>query len=44
MLVYGITRFIIEFYRAKDDRLVAGLTYAQAYPTFGDPDYTGTLL
>jgi phosphatidylglycerol:prolipoprotein diacylglycerol transferase len=25
----GLERFIIEFYRAKDDRLVAGLTYAQ---------------
>jgi phosphatidylglycerol---prolipoprotein diacylglyceryl transferase len=25
----GIERFFIEFYRAKDDRLVAGLTYAQ---------------
>ncbi len=25
----GVERFIIEFYRAKDDRLVAGLTYAQ---------------
>jgi phosphatidylglycerol---prolipoprotein diacylglyceryl transferase len=25
----GIERFVIEFYRAKDDRLVAGLTYAQ---------------
>jgi phosphatidylglycerol:prolipoprotein diacylglycerol transferase len=25
----GIERFIIEFFRAKDDRLVAGLTYAQ---------------
>jgi phosphatidylglycerol:prolipoprotein diacylglycerol transferase len=25
----GIERFIVEFYRAKDDRLVAGLTYAQ---------------
>ena len=25
----GVERFIIEFYRAKDDRLIAGLTYAQ---------------
>jgi phosphatidylglycerol:prolipoprotein diacylglycerol transferase len=25
----GVERFIIEFYRAKDDRLVMGLTYAQ---------------
>jgi phosphatidylglycerol:prolipoprotein diacylglycerol transferase len=25
----GIERFIIEFFRAKDDRLVMGLTYAQ---------------
>jgi phosphatidylglycerol---prolipoprotein diacylglyceryl transferase len=25
----GLERFIIEFYRAKDDRVVAGLTYAQ---------------
>ena len=25
----GIERFIVEFYRAKDDRLLAGLTYAQ---------------
>jgi phosphatidylglycerol---prolipoprotein diacylglyceryl transferase len=25
----GMERFIVEFYRAKDDRLVAGLTYAQ---------------
>jgi phosphatidylglycerol---prolipoprotein diacylglyceryl transferase len=25
----GIERFIIEFFRAKDDRLIAGLTYAQ---------------
>jgi phosphatidylglycerol:prolipoprotein diacylglycerol transferase len=25
----GIERFAIEFFRAKDDRLVAGLTYAQ---------------
>ncbi|MFL5619369.1 MAG: prolipoprotein diacylglyceryl transferase, partial [Gemmatimonadaceae bacterium] len=25
----GIERFIVEFYRAKDDRLVYGLTYAQ---------------
>ena len=28
-LLAGIERFIVEFYRAKDDRLVAGLTYAQ---------------
>jgi phosphatidylglycerol:prolipoprotein diacylglycerol transferase len=25
----GIERFIVEFYRAKDDRLFHGLTYAQ---------------
>jgi phosphatidylglycerol:prolipoprotein diacylglycerol transferase len=25
----GLERFVIEFFRAKDDRLVAGLTYAQ---------------
>jgi phosphatidylglycerol---prolipoprotein diacylglyceryl transferase len=25
----GVERFIVEFFRAKDDRLVAGLTYAQ---------------
>jgi phosphatidylglycerol:prolipoprotein diacylglycerol transferase len=25
----GIERFIIEFFRAKDDRLIAGVTYAQ---------------
>jgi len=25
----GIERFVVEFYRAKDDRLLAGLTYAQ---------------
>lgn len=25
----GIERFLVEFYRAKDDRLIAGLTYAQ---------------
>jgi phosphatidylglycerol:prolipoprotein diacylglycerol transferase len=25
----GLERFAIEFFRAKDDRLVAGLTYAQ---------------
>jgi prolipoprotein diacylglyceryltransferase len=25
----GIERFVVEFFRAKDDRLVAGLTYAQ---------------
>ena len=25
----GVERFIIEFFRAKDDRLMAGLTYAQ---------------
>jgi phosphatidylglycerol---prolipoprotein diacylglyceryl transferase len=28
-IVSGIERFVIEFFRAKDDRLVAGLTYAQ---------------
>jgi phosphatidylglycerol:prolipoprotein diacylglycerol transferase len=28
-LLAGIERFIIEFYRAKDDRLVGGFTYAQ---------------
>lgn len=26
----GLERFVIEFFRAKDDRLLAGLTYAQA--------------
>ena len=35
----GIERFVVEFYRAKDDRLVAGLTYAQlislAFVVFG---------
>jgi len=35
----GIERFIVEFYRAKDDRLVYGLTYAQlialAFVVFG---------
>ncbi len=35
----GVERFIIEFFRAKDDRLVAGLTYAQmialAFVAFG---------
>ena len=25
----GVERFVVEFYRAKDDRLIAGLTYAQ---------------
>jgi len=25
----GIERFVVEFFRAKDDRLLAGLTYAQ---------------
>jgi len=25
----GVERFIVEFFRAKDDRFVAGLTYAQ---------------
>jgi phosphatidylglycerol:prolipoprotein diacylglycerol transferase len=25
----GLERFVVEFFRAKDDRLVAGLTYAQ---------------
>lgn len=38
-LLAGIERFIVEFYRAKDDRLVAGLTYAQlialAFVVFG---------
>ena len=29
MVLAGIERFIIEFFRAKDDRLVAGLTIAQ---------------
>jgi phosphatidylglycerol:prolipoprotein diacylglycerol transferase len=35
----GLERFIIEFFRAKDDRLVMGLTYAQmialAFVAFG---------
>jgi phosphatidylglycerol:prolipoprotein diacylglycerol transferase len=35
----GVERFIIEFFRAKDDRLVVGLTYAQlialAFVAFG---------
>ena len=35
----GVERFIIEFFRAKDDRLVMGLTYAQlialAFTAFG---------
>ena len=35
----GIERFIVEFYRAKDDRLLYGLTYAQvialAFVVFG---------
>ncbi len=35
----GVERFIIEFFRAKDDRLVMGLTYAQlialAFVAFG---------
>jgi phosphatidylglycerol:prolipoprotein diacylglycerol transferase len=35
----GIERFIVEFYRAKDDRLFHGLTYAQlialAFVVFG---------
>jgi len=38
-LMAGIERFVVEFYRAKDDRLVAGLTYAQlialAFVVFG---------
>ena len=25
----GLERFVVEFFRAKDDRLVVGLTYAQ---------------
>jgi phosphatidylglycerol:prolipoprotein diacylglycerol transferase len=28
-VLMGIERFLIEFLRAKDDRFVAGLTYAQ---------------
>jgi phosphatidylglycerol---prolipoprotein diacylglyceryl transferase len=35
----GIERFVVEFYRAKDDRLMYGLTYAQlisiAFVVFG---------
>ena len=35
----GIERFVIEFFRAKDDRFLAGLTYAQyialAFVAFG---------
>jgi phosphatidylglycerol---prolipoprotein diacylglyceryl transferase len=38
-LLAGIERFVIEFYRAKDDRLFYGLTYAQliaiAFALFG---------
>jgi len=38
-LLAGIERFIVEFYRAKDDRLFYGLTYAQliaiAFALFG---------
>jgi phosphatidylglycerol:prolipoprotein diacylglycerol transferase len=29
MVLAGVERFVIEFYRAKDDRLLFGLTYAQ---------------
>jgi phosphatidylglycerol:prolipoprotein diacylglycerol transferase len=29
LVLAGIERFIVEFFRAKDDRLMAGLTYAQ---------------
>ena len=28
-IVAGVERFIVEFFRAKDDRFVAGLTVAQ---------------
>ena len=28
-IVAGIERFIVEFFRAKDDRLIAGLSTAQ---------------
>jgi phosphatidylglycerol:prolipoprotein diacylglycerol transferase len=28
-LLAGFERFVVEFFRAKDDRLAAGLTYAQ---------------
>ena len=29
LVLSGIERFIVEFFRAKDDRFLAGLTYAQ---------------
>ncbi len=29
LVLAGLERFVIEFFRAKDDRLVIGLTYAQ---------------
>jgi phosphatidylglycerol:prolipoprotein diacylglycerol transferase len=29
LVLAGLERFAVEFLRAKDDRLVAGLTYAQ---------------
>jgi phosphatidylglycerol:prolipoprotein diacylglycerol transferase len=29
LVLAGLERFIVEFFRAKDDRFVAGLTYAQ---------------
>lgn len=29
MVLAGLERFVIEFFRAKDDRLLVGLTYAQ---------------
>ena len=32
-VVAGLERFVIEFFRAKDDRFVAGLTYAQLIAT-----------
>jgi phosphatidylglycerol:prolipoprotein diacylglycerol transferase len=28
-VVAGVERFIVEFFRAKDDRIIAGLTLAQ---------------
>ena len=30
MVLAGAERFVIEFFRAKDDRLIAGMTVAQA--------------
>lgn len=30
LVLAGVERFVVEFFRAKDDRVLAGLTYAQA--------------